>query len=71
MPDNQNIVTINSIGGTPPYEYSINGGITYLSSNSFNSLSPGTIIIIVKDANNCTSPAQLFNVIGIILYKQL
>jgi gliding motility-associated-like protein len=61
----QNSVIINSMGGTPPYEYSINGGLTYFSSNSFDSLSPGTITIIVKDANNCTSSVQPFNVVGI------
>jgi gliding motility-associated-like protein len=59
----QNIVIINSQGGTPPYEYSINGGMTYIASNSFDSLNPGTITIVVKDANNCTSPAQLFTVV--------
>ena len=57
-----NTVTITSQGGTPPYEYSINGGLSFMSSNSFDSLNAGTLTVVVKDANNCTSPAQLFNV---------
>ena len=38
--------------GTPPYQYSINNGMSYQSSNLFNGLCPGTYTTIVKDQNN-------------------
>ena len=47
------IITAN--GGTPSYQYSINGGTTYQSSPVFNSLSGGTYSVMVKDSNNVTT----------------
>lgn len=38
--------------GTAPYEYSINGGVTYQTSNLFSQLCPGTYNITVRDASN-------------------
>ncbi|MCS6934423.1 MAG: gliding motility-associated C-terminal domain-containing protein [Chitinophagales bacterium] len=46
-------ITINASGGTPPIQYSINGGGSYQSSNVFNNLPAGFYNVIVKDANNC------------------
>jgi len=45
-------VTVTSVngGGTPPYQYSINGGATWQSSPTFNNLGPGNYTIIVQDA---------------------
>ncbi|MEO7394384.1 MAG: hypothetical protein ABIU11_05530, partial [Chitinophagaceae bacterium] len=45
-------VTVN--GGTAPFQYSIDGGLHYQTSNVFAGLSVGTIITI-KDANGCTT----------------
>jgi uncharacterized protein (DUF2141 family) len=63
-------ITINSTGGTPPYEYSIDGGETYTSSTNnsftFNNLSPGIYTVSVKDANNCSSPQVLIQEIRLI-----
>jgi hypothetical protein len=38
--------------GVPPYEYSINGGITYSTNNIFNNLCPNTYSVIVRDSLN-------------------
>lgn len=49
------IITINASGGMPPYQYSINGGTTWQSSNVFN-VPANTYNILIQDANNCTLP---------------
>jgi gliding motility-associated-like protein len=43
--------------GTAPYTYSNNGGTTFQSSGTFNSLAGGIYALQVKDANGCLSPA--------------
>ncbi len=45
-------VTINAVGGTEPYEYSLNAG-PYQPSNFFGGLAPGNYSVIVRDANSC------------------
>jgi hypothetical protein len=40
-------------GGTPSYEYSIDNGINYNTSNVFDNLSSGSYTITVKDGNDC------------------
>jgi hypothetical protein len=49
--------TIGTIptGGTPPYQYSINNGLTYFNSPIFTNLCPGTYSITVKDNDNVTT----------------
>jgi|688.fasta_scaffold05193_6 hypothetical protein len=42
-------ITISAKYGVIPYSYSIDGGITYQSSNSFNGLSPKTYNVITQD----------------------
>lgn len=51
-------IVVNATGGTPAYQYSINGGTTFQASNTFNGLSGGNYIVVVKDANNCLSAPQ-------------
>jgi gliding motility-associated-like protein len=45
-------VTVAGSGGTPPYQYNIDGG-AFQASGTFNSLLSGSHIVIVKDAKNC------------------
>jgi len=47
---NDGVIVINTTSGVPPYEYSINGGITYQTSPTFMNLSPGNYLIFVKDS---------------------
>jgi len=48
-------ITITATGGTPPLEYSIDGGGTYQVSNVFNNLVAGNYTVVVNDANNCST----------------
>ncbi len=47
-------VTVAGSGGTPTYQYSINGGVTYFASGTFSGLAAGSYTVLIKDANNCT-----------------
>jgi len=56
------IVDVVVSGGTPPYNYQINGGFNYpssLSSNTFTNLSYGTQAVTVSDNSGC---AQTFTI---------
>ncbi len=44
-------ITIDVNNGTPPFEYSIDGGANYSSSNNFAKLGIGSYIVFVRDAN--------------------
>ena len=43
-------ITLNPSGGQPPYEYSINDGLTYENSNVYTNLCPGIYSVSVKDS---------------------
>lgn len=47
-------IIISANGGTAPYTYSINNGVTFSSSNIFNGICPNTYTVITKDNNNNT-----------------
>ncbi len=47
-------VLVNAVGGTGNYRYSVNGG-SYLASNTFADLGPGTYQFSVKDSGDCVS----------------
>ncbi|MDC6365172.1 MULTISPECIES: DUF11 domain-containing protein [Flavobacteriaceae] len=57
----QATITITASGGEAPYEYSIDNGTTYQSSNSFVNQAAGTYTIRVRDANNCDI-SQLYSI---------
>lgn len=44
---------VGATGGVPPYQYSIDFGATYQSSDTFASLCAGTYVAMVQDANGC------------------
>ena len=46
-------VNIDANLGTAPFQYSINGGVTYQNSNVFTNLAAGTYNIIVRDSKLC------------------
>jgi hypothetical protein len=48
-------ITVNTTGGTPSYQYSIDNGATWQSSNVFSGLPAGFYIINIMDANGCTA----------------
>ncbi|WP_232817805.1 Ig-like domain-containing protein, partial [Winogradskyella tangerina] len=56
-------IEASAIGGTPPFEFSIDNGTTNQSSVLFENLTNGTYTILVTDANNCT--ASIDGIIGI------
>ncbi len=46
-------LVVSATGGTPQYQYSIDG-TTFSSSNTISGLLSGNYLVTVKDANNCT-----------------
>jgi len=47
-------ISINASNGIEPYQYSIDGGLTFSNNPVFSNLAPGTYIIMVQDATgNC------------------
>jgi hypothetical protein len=59
---NNGIIEITAQGGTPSYQYSINGGQTYFGTNVFENLSQGSYELLIKDNNNCFSISQTVQV---------
>lgn len=53
------IITVSSSGGILPYQYSIDGGTIWQSSNLFN-VAAGSYTITIRDANNCTTTQTIF-----------
>lgn len=47
------ICSLVASGGTSPYIFSIDGGLTFQPSNTFNNLPAGSYTGIVQDANGC------------------
>ena len=52
-------ITATAEGGTPPYTFSKDGGVTFQSSGIFTGLGPGTYTIVVQDADGNTASAQV------------
>lgn len=46
-------ITASPISGWGPFQYSIDNGVNFQSSNTFNGLNEGTYTIIVKDSLDC------------------
>lgn len=54
---NGQIAITNVTGGTAPFQYSINNGMTYSGASTFTGLTAGTYQVRVKDFYNCESAA--------------
>lgn len=52
-PVDDGTITITASAGVLPYEYSIDGGLTYQPSNFFDFLSAGTYTVFVRDGAGC------------------
>lgn len=52
--DKKGSITVQGIGGTLPYQYSLNGQ-SYTASNVFNNLDPGIYNISTRDASGCVT----------------
>ncbi|MBK8389202.1 MAG: SprB repeat-containing protein [Saprospiraceae bacterium] len=63
---NNGSITINAIGGMPPYQYSINGGASWTTSNIFTSLIPGTYDVLIRNGNGTCQTAPVTVVINSI-----
>ncbi|MEI6881911.1 MAG: LamG-like jellyroll fold domain-containing protein, partial [Bacteroidota bacterium] len=51
-------INVSATGGTSPYQYSKNTGISYQSASLFDVLGAGNYSIRVRDANNCIATDQ-------------
>lgn len=56
-------ITITASGGNGGYQYSLNNGITFQSSNQFLNLEKGVYDLKVKDSKNCFSSSDQATVI--------
>lgn len=52
---NDGIISINAIGGSPAYRYSVNNGSTWQTANTFTVLPGNYNNILVQDVNGCTT----------------
>jgi hypothetical protein len=60
--DGTDDLTVNAIGGTPPYSYSMDNGTTFTSpmygeSYTFTGIPTGTYTTVVRDAFYCSPPS--------------
>ena len=62
---NGGTVTITATGGTPPYEYSLDG-IVWQSSNIFYGLIRGQFVAYVRDRLACEPVEKAFSIINLI-----
>ena len=53
--DSSGSISFNAINGTAPYQYSIDSGLNFQSSNNFNNLPQGAYVLQVTDVNGCFS----------------
>lgn len=50
-------ITLTATSGVSPFTYSIDNGVTFVSTNVFGGLASGTYNYVIKDAKGCTSVA--------------
>lgn len=62
---NGTTVTVGASGGTPPYEYSLDG-VSWQSSNVFNNVPRGPHKVFVRDSKLCEEITRPFAIINLI-----
>ncbi|MDQ0592612.1 gliding motility-associated-like protein [Chryseobacterium ginsenosidimutans] len=62
---NGTTVTIGVSGGTPPYEYSLDG-VSWQNTNVFTNVPRGNHIVHVRDSNRCEEITRSFVIINLI-----
>ena len=62
---NGETVTISATGGLPPYQYSINNGLTWSDDYIWYNVPGGIYDLIVKSKYGCISTAKTFGVLGV------
>jgi gliding motility-associated-like protein len=63
---NNGSIVITASGGTGALEYSINGGISFFSFNTFTGLGGAAYPVLVQDANGCQAgSAEVITVLGL------
>ena len=55
-------IQIYVTGGTPPYNYSIDGGANFVPINSFTGLSAGSYDVVIQDSLGCQSSLGFANI---------
>jgi len=54
--DNDGTITVVGSGGTGTFNYSIDGGLTFINATGvFTSLGPGSYDIVIQDSDTCTA----------------
>ncbi len=76
---NNGSISVSANGGEAPYQYSIDGGLSYQPSPIFSNVSPGTYSVFVKDVNTTVgsfgpvvvnnTPATTYNVTMSVNYN--
>lgn len=57
--ENDGLILVTANNGVAPYQYSIDGGVTFQSGAIFDNLGEGTYTILVQDAFNCTAEIEV------------
>jgi Secretion system C-terminal sorting domain/SprB repeat len=57
-------ISVNAVGGSGTYLYSINGGATWQSLNNFTGLAAGDYTILVQDPGQCNKPVSATATVG-------
>jgi subtilisin-like proprotein convertase family protein len=57
-------IDIEATGGTPPYQYSLDGGETFSDEFSYSGLASGEYLLVVEDAKGCRSESLAVTVIS-------
>lgn len=58
MQEEEDAITVQGLGGTPPYQYSIDGS-TFSDNNVFSDLPDGEYVVSVMDSNACENSSEV------------